>query len=267
VTATTTPLACVILAGGLGTRMRAHAGDIPKALIPVRGGSGARPFAQHQLELLARQGVTDVVYSVGYKGQLIREAVGDGRAFGLRVRYVDEGEKLRGTGGALRLCLDEGTLDDWFLVLYGDSYLPIDIGPVVAAFKDQRRERGRPALMTVLRNQGRWDRSNVVFRAEDGAAGQVVLYDKSAERDERMQYIDYGLTALTREVVSRLPAGDVGVSDLALLYRDLSLAGELGGFEVSRRFYEIGSPEGLRDLEALLERGAGPGPGEGEDQP
>jgi NDP-sugar pyrophosphorylase family protein len=226
----------VILAGGRGTRMRPLTDEIPKALVPVRG----RPFAHRQLALLARQGVTDVVYSIGYRGDLIRAAVGDGAAFGLRVAYVDEGEALRGTGGALRLCLDAGALADSFLVLYGDSYLPIALPPVVDAFA----AAGRPALMTVLRNQGRWDRSNVIYEA-----GEVRLYNKRLA-DSRMQFIDYGLTVLTRPVAARLPAG--AVCDLADLYRDLSLAGELAGHEVSTRFYEIGSPEGLRDLEEHL---------------
>jgi MurNAc alpha-1-phosphate uridylyltransferase len=229
-------LQCVILAGGKGLRMWPRTETLPKALLPVQG----QPFAHRQLAMLARQGVSEVVYSIGYHGQMIRDAVGDGRAFGLRVRYVDEGEALRGTGGALRLCLDQGVLGEAFLVLYGDSYLPIELGPVVEAF----RAGGGRALMTVLRNEGRWDRSNVVFEG-----GRVVLYDKRTA-DPRMLFIDYGLTMLSREVAARLPAG--AVSDLADLYRELSLAGELAGFEVTRRFYEIGSPEGLRDLETLI---------------
>jgi MurNAc alpha-1-phosphate uridylyltransferase len=228
-------LQCVILAGGKGLRMWPLTEALPKALLPVRG----KPFAHRQLALLARQGVSEVVYSIGHHGQMIRDSVGDGRAFGLRVRYVDEGEALRGTGGALRLCLDEGVLGESFLVLYGDSYLPIELGPVVEGF----RAGGGRALMTVLRNEGRWDRSNVVFER-----GRVVLYDKKTA-DPRMLFIDYGLTMLSRQVAARLPA----IADLADLYRDLSLAGELAGFEVTRRFYEIGSPEGLRDLETLID--------------
>ena len=126
------------------------------------------------------------------------------------------------------------------MVLYGDSYLPIDLAEVEAAF----RGAGRPALMTVMHNDGRWDRSNVIYER-----GQVQLYDKRSA-DPRMRYIDYGLSVLTRVVIERVPAG--APADLADLYRDLSLAGELAGHEVAQRFYEIGSPEGLRDLEAFL---------------
>ncbi len=226
----------VILAGGRGTRMRPFTDDIPKTLVPVAG----RPFAHRQLELLASQGVTDVVMSIGYRGQMVRDSLGDGGGFGLRVRYVDEGDRPRGTAGALRLCLDSGVLADSFFVLYGDSYLPIALPEVAAAF----RGCGCPALMTVMRNQGRWDRSNVIFEG-----GRLHVYDKRTA-DPRMQHIDYGLTVVARTVVQRVPAD--AVADLADLYHQLSVAGELAGYEVTQRFYEIGSPQGLRDLEAFV---------------
>ena len=219
-------------------RMRKVAKGIPKALIPVRG----EPFAFHQLRLLASQGVRDIVYVVGYESAQVEAAVGDGRAFGLAVSYVDEGEHLRGTGGALRFALDSGALPEEFAVLYGDSYLPIALDPVWAAFD----AAGRPALMTVYRNEDRWDRSNAVFEA-----GRVVIYDKRPEaRDERMSWIDYGLSVLRRDVVEEIPAG---VSyDLAETFHDLSTRGLLAGYEVDTRFYEAGSPEGIAQLELFL---------------
>jgi NDP-sugar pyrophosphorylase family protein len=220
--------------------MLPHTETIPKALLPVVG----RPFADWQLELLARQGVERVVYSIGYRGEQLRAQLGDGSRFGLRITYVDEGERLRGTGGALRLALDQGALDESFFLLYGDSYLPVEMTAVEAAW----RAAPLPALMTVVRNEGRWDASNAIY-----ADGRVLLYDKSrpAERQAEMHWTDYGLLVLTRDVVARLPAGE-GVVDLADLLRELSLAGELAGLEVSERFYEAGSAQGLRDLEAFL---------------
>jgi N-acetyl-alpha-D-muramate 1-phosphate uridylyltransferase len=230
----------VVLAGGLGTRLRRLTGDLPKALVPVRG----EPFAHHQLRLLAAQGVDDVLYVIGHQGDRIRAAVGDGSAFGMSVDYVDEGTDLHGTAGALRFALDEGALAEVFAVLYGDSYLPIDLGPVWAAFEAS----SRPALMTVLRNDDRWDRSNVVFEES-----VVTRYDKRPEkRDPRSAWIDYGLSVLRREVVEEIPSGTV--VDLADVYRELSERGELGGYEVSSRFYEVGTPEGVADLERHLAR-------------
>ena len=232
------PYPVVVLAGGLGTRMRSLTKGLPKALVPVRG----EPFASHQLRLLALQGVTDVVYVVGYGGAQVQAAVEDGSAFGVSVSYVDEGEHLHGTGGALRFALDAGALPAVFAVLYGDSYLPIDLAPVWAAFG----AAGRPALMTVMRNENRWDRSNAVFEA-----GRVVLYDKRPEaRDERMAWIDYGLSVLRREVVQEIAAGVR--FDLGELFRELSKQGDLAGYEVDTRFYEAGTPGGIAELELFL---------------
>src|SRR5262245_27496762 len=160
--------------------MEGVAPDLPKALVPVLG----EPFAFHQLRLLASQGVSEVVYVVGHRGEQLRDAVGDGGAFGLELSYVDEGDELHGTGGALRVALDQGALPTVFGLLYGDSYLPVELAPVWDAFT----AAGRPALRTVHRNADRWDRSNAVLEG-----GLVVLYDKRSEsHEERMEWIDYG---------------------------------------------------------------------------
>ena len=225
---------CLILAGGLGTRMRPLTDSCPKTLIPVAG----RPFAWHQLQWLARQGVTEVVYSIGHMGEMIQRFWNDEPSPVPSMQYVDEGEKLLGTGGAVKLAFDRGMLRDRFLVLYGDSFLPIHFGPFWKAFHAGRK----PAMMTILRNEGRWDRSNVLY--EDG---KIALYDKNPT--PRMRHIDYGLSAFQRDVFRTVPAGRF---DLAALFHNLSLAGDLAGFEVTERFYEIGSPQGLKDLEAWL---------------
>lgn len=225
---------CLILAGGLGTRMRPLTDTCPKTLIPVAG----RPFAWHQLQWLARQGVTEVLYSIGHMGGMIQRFWNQEPWPVPSIRYVDEGERLLGTGGAVKLAFDQGMLRDQFLVLYGDSFLPIRFGPF---WKDFRAKR-KPAMMTILRNEGRWDRSNVLFEN-----GRIVLYDKNPT--PQMRHIDSGLSAFHCEVFRTVPAGRF---DLATLFNNLSLAGDLAGFEVTERFYEIGSPQGLKDLEAWL---------------
>jgi NDP-sugar pyrophosphorylase family protein len=229
--------------------MRPLTDVMPKALLPVAG----RPFVDLQLEHLARHGVTDVVLSIGHRGDMLRDHVGDGARFGLRVAYVDEGADLRGTAGALRLALSRGALAEAFLVTYGDAFLPIDFGAVFEAF----RRAGQPALMTVFRNEGRWDTSNVIFEAEAtpqaGGAGRVVLYDKprATRPAADFAYIDYGLSALERRLVEEeVPAE--GKADLAELFFALSRTGRLAGYEVRERFHEIGSPEGLAELETWI---------------
>ena len=230
---------CVILAGGLGTRMRPFTEKAPKTLLPV----GDVPFAHYQLGWLARHGVTQVVYCIGHLGEQVRDFVGDGSRWGLAAAYVEDGPELAGTAGALRRAHDEGALRDWFLVLYGDSFLPFDFRRLAHAFLEQTR----PALMTVYRNQGRWDVGNVRY-----ANGVVRLYQKARKGEpppSGMDYIDYGVSAFRREVVAgRVARGEK--KDLSDVCHRLSVEGQLAGLEVTERFYEIGSPAGLRDFEA-----------------
>ncbi len=231
---------CLILGGGVGSRMRPATDVLPKPLLAV----GGEPFAVHQLRWLASEGVTDVVYSIGYLGQMIRDALGPRHDLGCAVRFVDEGDTRLGTGGAIRFALDEGALDGTFFVLYGDSYLRLNLHSVDAYFE----RSGAEALMTVFRNDGAWDASNVEF---DGR--RVVRYDKH-EPDPAgagMHFIDYGLLILRAESVrTRVPGGSA--SDLAEMLRSLSLEGHLAGYEARHRFFEIGSPRGLSDLQEHL---------------
>jgi NDP-sugar pyrophosphorylase family protein len=233
---------CVILAGGLATRLRPVTETIPKSLVPVAG----RPFADHQLRWLASEGVRDVVFAVGYRGEAIREYVADGGRWGVRVRYCEEGEALRGTAGALRLAYDDGLLEPAFGVLYGDSYLTVSLERVWEHFT-----RTRPAaLMTVYRNDGRFDRSNA--RLLDGF---VVHYEKGLADPAGvgMRHIDYGFSIIDRDaVIPLIPSASV--VDLASVYQRLSSEHRLAGYDAPERFYEIGSHEGLAELEAMLAR-------------
>jgi protoporphyrinogen oxidase/NDP-sugar pyrophosphorylase family protein len=221
----------------------------PKAMLPVNG----RPFVEIQLEWLQSEGFAHAVYSIGHLGHMIREHVGDGGRWGIEVNYADEGEQKLGTGGALRFAWEQGLLDAEFAVLYGDSFLRVPTSAMWRHFEAS----GAPALMTVLRNDGQWDGSNVIYERTPSAtghpaAGRVVLYDKFANpRPDAMRYIDYGMSILKRELVEqRIPAGQA--SDLAPLLNALSREGKLAGFEATERFYEIGSPDGLRDLQQFL---------------
>jgi NDP-sugar pyrophosphorylase family protein len=231
---------CVILAGGLGTRMRPLTTRVPKTLIPVAD----TPFAHYQLAWLARHGVTEVVYSIAVLGEMIREYVGDGSRWGLAVSYVEDGKELAGTGGALRRVHDAGLLHDRFLVLYGDSFLPFDFRQLAEAFANQ----ARPAMMAVFRNQGRFDTGNV-----DYGDGVVRLYSKNSRGATlpEMRYIDYGVSALRASVVREMVAAGEK-KDLADIYHRLSRDNRLAGWEAVERFYEIGSPVGLRDLEGWV---------------
>lgn len=223
-------LPVAILAGGLATRLRPVTEKIPKALVDVAG----EPFAVHQLRLLRRHVIERVVMCIGHLGELVVERLGAEPVAGMRVEYSFDGPTLLGTAGALRRALP--LLGAEFGVLYGDSYLDFDYEAAIAAF----RASGRPALMTVFRNEGRWDTSNVIF-----AGGRVRRYDKR-NRVPEMAYIDYGFSVLRAASLEELPADEP--ADLADVLRDLAAAGDLAGFEVRERFYEVGSPEGLEEM-------------------
>lgn len=223
-----------ILAGGIATRLRPITQKIPKAMVEVAG----QPFILHQLALLRHKGITRFVICAGYLGEQIVEVVGNGQAFGVQVDYSFDGPTLLGTGGALKKATP--LLDDDFLVLYGDSYLDCDYQAAYEAFKMS----GQSGLMTVFRNESRWDTSNVIF-----ADGKIVAYDKVNLTPE-MKYLDYGLGVLRREALGQIP--DHQPYDLAQLYQALLKQNNLAGFEVMQRFYEIGSPEGLAETENYL---------------
>lgn len=223
-----------ILAGGLATRLRPITEKIPKALVEVAG----RPFIEWQLDYLKAQGVTHVVLCVGYLGEQIRELIGDGSAYGLQVDYSFDGPKLLGTAGALKQAIP--LLGDTFFVFYGDSYLPIDFRAVECSFIEQKK----PALMTVLKNGDQWDTSNVVFKN-----GRLIEYNKQKKNSE-MNYIDYGLGIVKTSVFSSMPENEP--FDLATIYHQLSLQGNLAAYEVFERFYEIGSHQGLKETTEYL---------------
>jgi NDP-sugar pyrophosphorylase family protein len=223
-----------LLAGGLAKRMRPLTEEIPKALLDVAG----EPFIFHQLRLLSDRGAGEVVVCAGYLGEMIRQAVGGGERFGLTIRFSFDWPTLLGTAGAIRQALP--LLGEAFFVQYGDSYLTCDYGEVQESF----RESGRLGMMTVFRNFGQWDRSNVEY--EDG---RLLTYDKK-NQTARMHHIDYGLGLFRRQAFDPVPADRP--SDLAELYRDLLGRGELASFEIKERFYEIGSPAGLEELRQHL---------------
>jgi NDP-sugar pyrophosphorylase family protein len=223
-----------ILAGGLATRLWPATDKIPKALVNVAG----EPFLIHQLRLLHSEGFRRIVLCVGHLGEMIQAKIGDGKRLGLQINYSFDGPTLLGTGGALKRALPK--LGERFLVIYGDSYMPVDYAAVVEAFALS----GRPALMTVFENDGRWDTSNIWFDA-----GEIHRYDKKT-RTPQMRHIDYGISVLTAEVFAGI--ADNAAFDVADLYSRLVSEKQMAAHEVKQRFYEIGSAQGLAELDALL---------------
>ena len=223
----------VILAGGLATRLRPVTEKIPKALIKING----IPFIDYQLIYLKKQGITNVVLCSGFLAEQIVDYVGNGSRYGLKVVFSNDGEKLLGTGGAIKNAAS--FLDDDFFVLYGDSFLPIEFNPVYTKFKLNKL----PALMTILKNNNQWDKSNVIF---DGK--QINLYDKKNFSD-KMNYIDYGLSLCKKDNFVKMT---YDIFDIAEIFTSLSKEKHLDFYEVHQRFYEIGSQQGIEDFSNFL---------------
>jgi NDP-sugar pyrophosphorylase family protein len=231
----TTPV--VLLAGGKATRLGDVSKTVPKALVPVAG----RPFIDHQLERLRSQGIRDVILCVGHFASQILNHLGDGSRHDVRISYSEDGPNPLGTGGAVRNALHLIGSGCW--VLYGDSLLDVDYATVFSALS-----KTALGVMTVFRNENRFDTSNVLFRD-----GRLVKYSKT-EITPDMVHIDYGLSLLRAAAIERIPANRP--TDLAELYSRLSTTGDMVGVEVFKRFHEIGTPSGLQETEEYLRRAA-----------
>ena len=227
-------LTVAILAGGRATRLRPVTETVPKSLLELNG----EAFAVHQLRLLRANGIRRVVLCVGHLGVLVQRAIGNGGAVGLQVDYSFDGPALLGTGGAVKNALPK--MGESFFVMYGDSYLPCDYAAIERNFKSA----GALGMMTVFRNEGKWDSSNVEFEA-----GTILAYSKT-DRTPRMRYIDYGLGVFRADAFENVPPGNP--CDLSQIYADLLQRKQLAAFEVRERFYEIGSPAGLRETAEFL---------------
>ena len=219
----------VILAGGLATRLGPLAAERPKSMLEIEG----KPFLQYQFELLKQHNITDIVLCLGHLGHIIEAYFGDGKRFGLNIRYSKESGRLLGTGGGLRKALP--LLNESFFVMYGDSYLMLDYGAIEREFLHQPES----GLMVVYRNENRYDRSNLVIEN-----GRVIEY--GPENHLEKHYIDEGISVLRRDFFE--PFHEAEVFGLPLVFQKLIAARKLRAMETGQRFYEIGSFAGVEEF-------------------
>ena len=227
----------VILAGGLGTRLRPLTERIPKVMVPVNG----EPFLLHLLQLLKSQGINDIVLCIGHLGQQVKDSFGNGKALGMNLIYSEEKGKLLGTGGALKQA--QTLLDDYFLVINGDTYLPIDYREVEKAFL----RHGKKSLMVVYDNRDDTEVKNNVM-LDDNL--MVKSYNKK-NPDRNFHYVEAGVLALKKEVLNLLKEG-IPVSLEEGLYPGLIRQGEMVAYIARQRFYDIGLPEQKKAFEEFL---------------
>ena len=226
----------VILLGGMATRLRPITRNIPKAMIIING----RPFLEHQIELLKKNGLKNFVFCVGYKWNLIKEYFGNGNRYNIEIKYSYDGKYLLGTAGAVRKAIK--VLDEDFIILYGDTYLQIEYRSLIDYY--YKNKSGYSGLMSVYKNDNKLDKSNVIYKN-----GKIIKYDKFHYSPE-MKYIDYGISILKKEVLKALPANKR--IDLADVYAELTKKGLMLGYEVFNRFYEIGTQKSLKEFENFI---------------
>ena len=227
----------VVLMGGLGTRIRGVSPGTPKSMIEVCD----RPFFSYQLELMKWHGFRRFVFCIGHGGERIRDFFGDGRSFGVEIKYSSDANSLLGTGGALRKAVD--LLDEDILVMYGDGYLDADYSEFIYRYYQARSKKSRKVMMAIYRNRDQYDKSNILFENEE-----LLVYDKTHPLP-RMEYIDFGAAIVDRSVVEEIPEGNV---DLADVYHRLAAEGMMSGYVVENRFYEIGTPESLDEFKRFM---------------
>jgi len=226
----------VILCGGKATRLYPLTKKIPKSMMRFEG----KPFLEQQLDLLKKNRIFDIVLCVGYKAEQIKKYFGDGKNFGVEIKYSSDKKRLLGTGGALKKA--ENLLEDSFLVMWGDSYLPFNFQKAIKFFK----KSNKPGMMIVFKNLNKYEPSNVEVKNN-----LVKSYGKK-RKTKKMKYIDYGISIYRKEVLKHLPKNQI--CDLTKLQQALIKKRQLLAYPAEKRFYQIGSPDGLEELKNYIKR-------------
>lgn len=229
-----------ILAGGLGTRLKPITQRIPKVMLSING----KPFLLYLLEHLRRQGITEIILCIGYLGEQVRNFLQDGESFGLKIRYSQEEEKLLGTGGALRQA--QNLLDEYFLVINGDTYLPINYGDLEKSFL----RCGKKALAVVYDNN---EKTGVKNNVELDKELMIIRHDKERD-DSGLKYVDAGVLVLKREALNFI-GEECPISLEKGLYPTLIQQNELKAYITEQRFYDIGNLEQLKTFDEFVKRG------------
>ena len=230
----------VVLMGGIGSRLGEITASVPKSMLPSHG----NPFFLYQLMLLIMAGFRNFLFLVGYRAEQVEEYFGDGSKFGVKIEYSYDGEKRLGTAGAVVKAYDK--LDNSFLLMYGDTLLDVDYFEIVYRFC-LGKQNGYSSLMTVYRNNGQFDTSNVLLDTND----EIIEYNKENPRED-MHYIDYGISVFDKKVFSTLSRCEA--IDLSYVQMKLASEGSMAACIIRKRFYEIGTPASFKSFKDYIEK-------------
>jgi len=224
----------LILAGGLGTRLRSVVGDRPKPMADV----GGRPFLAYLLALLRQHHITDVVLCVGYRAEAIQTCFGDGTGCGVRIRYAVE-ERLLGTGGAVKNA--ERFINGTFLVLNGDSYLDTDLGRLIqfhSAKVAQYPETLGTLALTRVRDASRY--GSVRMDPQD----RLLEFVEKVGQANGETLINGGIYILEPPILAHIPRGKAVSIEREIFPALLKENKLLFGYRAEGFFVDIGTPEG-----------------------
>ena len=220
---------CVVLAGGLGTRISGITENkVPKALVEV----GGVPFLHFKILSLIEMGFTSLDLLVGAHGEQIERFINSRKYQDLEIRCFSDGPKLLGTAGSIRAILDH--LPESFWVTYADSYVVAEIGTV-----EKTEEFSGKSIMTVLKNQDSVETSNVSLSADGNF---VTRYEKNPPRKSH-QWIDYGLLRFEKSTFENITRSKN--VDLRTVIETLISNNKLKALQTKHLFWDIGTPERL----------------------
>ncbi len=225
----------IILAGGKGKRIKKLTAKKPKPLVKILN----KPFIEYQIDLLRKQKVKKLIISIGYRGDEIINFIKNKNYKDIDISFFKDGIKPLGTGGALKKISKK--IQGTFIVLYGDSFLPISIKNIEKKFIKSKQD----VLLTIYKNNNRFDKSNIKI------VNKKIFYNKFIN-DSDMKYIDYGLSIIKSKIIKNFTSNKK--FDLSDLIYKLCLDRKIAYSIVKKRFYEIGSYKGIKDFKKYIRK-------------
>lgn len=229
----------VLLAGGLGTRLRSVVSDRPKPMALISG----KPFMEYVVRGLIAHGITEIIFAVGYKGSMVEEYFKDGAALGIKVSYAYE-ESLLGTAGAIKNA-GRYVTDDRFFVLNADTFYQIDYSRLVDISRDMDLD-----LALVLREVP--DVSRYGQAVLD--SGRLIAFDEKTE-EEAPGTINGGIYYMKRSLLDEIPEGKVSLEHDMIPKWLAEKKKKLGGIVNDGYFIDIGIPEDYYRFADDVEKG------------
>jgi NDP-sugar pyrophosphorylase family protein len=231
----------LILAGGLGTRLRSIIHDKPKPMAGIAG----KPFLEYQIELLKRNGIGEATFCVGYLYEQIQNHFGSGEAWQIKINYSIE-EDLLGTGGAVKLA--QRFVRETFLVLNGDTYLDIDLRQFTQFYNAKKANSGGIGAMALTEIDDARNYGSVTVNADH----EILSFNEKSESIGRTKLINAGIYLLEPEIFNFIPPAEKISLEKETFPALLNNGHRLFGYETRSYFVDIGTPAGYQGFQQYV---------------